>query len=113
MRQLEGELPAKALVILLESPNDIERQLLKKILYSIGFDKYSLLQVKDSSYVKDFILEGLELAQSVFLFGHKEEALPSTKKLFQSSYSLKELNSSDQKKKDLWLKLKNWLENFN
>jgi len=113
IRKLEGELPAKALVIVLESLNQKDKQLLKKILSSVDFESYSLLEVKDSSFLKDFLLEGLNLASSVFLFGlKKEEFLDQS--LFQTPYSLKELNGSHalQKKKDLWAELKVWKKNL-
>ena len=114
IRQLEGELPAKALVIVFEILSDSEKQLLKKILSSLDFDKHSLLQVKDPSHKQNFILEGLELAQFVFVFGAEFD---SKKALFQTPYSLKELNGKDtdtiQKKKKLWEQLKIWKENLN
>ena len=83
----------------------------------MGFHDYSLLQVKDPSHIRSFILEGLELAKFVFLFGLGEGELDSKKALFQTPYILKELNGKDsdtiQKKKKLWEQLKVWKENYN
>ena len=116
IRQVEGEVPAKVLVVLLEPPSDSEKQLLKKILSSMEFHNYSLLQVKDLSHIKNFILAGLKLAKFVFLFGLDEGELNSRKALFQTSYILKELNGKDssaiQKKQKLWKQLKVWKENY-
>lgn len=112
IRQLEGEWPTKILVITLELLSDPEKQLLKKILSSLGFHQYSLLQIKDLSYKKSFILESLELAKFVFVFGAMSEELNSKKALFQTPCSLKELIAvgiqTNQKKKTLWEQLKNW-----
>ena len=116
IRQLEGEVPAKVLVVLLEPPSDSEKQLLKKILSSMELHNYSLLQVKDPSHIRNFILAGLELAKFVFLFGLEVENLDSKKALFQTPYILKELIGKDsdtiQKKKKLWEQLKVWKENY-
>ena len=113
IRTLEGKLPAKVLVIVLELLSEPEKQLLKKILTALDCHKYSLLQVKDPSYKKNFILESLELAQFVVVFGAECES-HSKKALFQTPFSLKELNgtnnNSAQKKKKLWEQLKIWKE---
>jgi len=112
IRQMEGELPTKILVITLELLSDPEKQLLKKILSALGFHQYSLLQIKDLSYKKSFILESLELAKFVFVFGAMSEELNSKKVLFQTPCSLKELTTGgmqiNQKKKILWEQLKTW-----
>ena len=114
IRILEGEIPAKILVIVSEVLNDSDKQLLKKILSSVNFHEYSLLQLIDSSYQKTFVLESLELAQLILVFGVKEE-MEKQKNLFQTSYSLKELNKKEtstiEKKKQLWGELLLWEKN--
>ena len=115
IRQLEGELPTPVLVIVLEVLTEAEKKLLQKILSSMNFHQYSLLQIKEPAYTTQFILEGLELANVVFVFGGEEITLSSKNTLFQTSYSLKELNRQDnetsQKKKNLWEQLKVWKDN--
>lgn len=111
IRSLEGEIPAKVLVISLETLNPEEKQLLQNILSALSLPDYSLLQVKEPSYQNSFISEALQMASFVLVFNSKEE-LFCQKKLFQTAYSLKELNEKNsqaqEKKKKLWEELQVW-----
>ncbi|MBC6414957.1 MAG: hypothetical protein GDA46_00980 [Bdellovibrionales bacterium] len=115
VRQLEGTLPTKVLVIVFELLTDSQKKLLKKIISSLGELEYSLLQIKEKNLLDSFFKKEASFwAEFVFVFGknenknHEKRAYP----FFYTIYSLKELEGVSQevreKKQKLWKALKLW-----
>ena len=129
LRSLEGGLPCRFLVIVFNSLSFSQKDLLKKIMSSIGVFKYSILEVKEEKILDELFEKADSFAQFVCIFGgrdfvqegklllNKEQpasalAENSSCCFFQSAYSLKELEENSlsvrEKKQKLWGQLKLW-----
>ena len=108
LRQIEGPWGAFVLAVSLETLLPSQKELLKKIMASIGFFEYSLLQIKEKKLLEK--LSSVLPAEFVLVFGSKNRSYKSA--LFQTPYGLKELEGSSlevrEKKQKLWQDLKQW-----
>ena len=129
LRRLEGGLPCRFLVVVFKNLSLSQKDLLKKIMSSIGIFKYSTLEVKEEKVLDELFEKADLFAQFICIFGGtdfvqsgklllSEGQLFSTfnnsksASFFQTAYSLEDLEgkslSIKEKKQKLWSQLKLW-----
>ena len=117
VRHLKGGLPCNALAVVQGELSLKENQLLRKIMKSIDFSDFTLLELKDLSFLESFMesVESEKLARFVIFFGQElsYEKFKRVKRL--KTYALNKLEGNTKevqvRKKELWLELKKWKSN--
>ena len=115
VRQVTGGLPCTMLVVVKGEVSLKENQLLHKIMQSIGYSEFTLLELKKVHFLESFMnsVEKEKLAHAVIFFGQELSYKKFKQVKCLNTYSLKELegNNGDvqTRKKELWLNLKQWI----
>lgn len=70
IRHIEGAWPCELLAVVCQPINPSEKDLLKKITHSIGFSSFTLLEIKNPSYLESFIetSKTQNIAKHIILF---------------------------------------------
>ena len=120
LRSIEGELPCKFLAVVFHTLSASQKNLLKKIMSSIGVYRFTTVQIKNPVVLKTLFHSERELAHFIFLFGGKNlitgndmmETDHLNKKVSRilSLQDLRELEGTSResriKKRETWEKLK-------
>ncbi len=117
IRHFKGDLPCNVLAVTLGENSLKENQLLHKIMKSMDFSNFTLLELKNLNFLETFMdaVEDEGLANFVIFFGQKLCYDKFRQVKYLKTYSLEELEgnttSIQVRKKELWVELKKWKSN--
>ena len=112
-RKLSGPLPCDTLVLTEGTPNTKALQLLKKIMKAIETPSFSLMEIRDLSrisLIKHFLLSERP-AKKILIFSTKLSPLFADSPSILTCCNLENLLTSptgENKKQELWSRLKKW-----